>query len=799
MSDILKDPLQLASMVAHQLKGPVASTSSILEILLGEFAGPISAKQRDMLQRALAQCKESLLTAHRLLAISKSAQDPSAFAGRTELVAIVRRVAAGYTGRAAERNLTLTVKIDAEPAWAIADESATAEVVEALLSNAFKYTPDNGKIEVLLLLDEVLRIYQIRVSDSGVGIPEHARELVFQPFYRAATARDSSRPGTGLGLAFVKAVVEAAGGTVAAVPSHLGGAALVVEYRAAGEGAATGDDGKRPLKVVIIGGVAAGPKAAAKINRLDPDADVTIVEKGQLLSYAGCGLPYYVAGIVKAQSELMSSPVGIVRDIVFFQQTLNIHIMNQTEAVAIERDRKRVQVKSLVDGRRTELDYDKLLIATGSTPIMPDLEGIRLGRIFTLHGVTDAEGIKAALERGKARDVVIMGGGLIGLEVTEALVMRGCRVTIVEKLDQILRRVDPEIALLIEKHLESRGVRVLTGTEVKRFIGDRRGIVAAVETSAGTFPANLCIIAVGNVPMVELAAQAGLELGTTGAIKTNSRQQTSDEDIYAAGDCVECVNLITGQPCWVPLGSTANRQGRVAAINICGGDEHFAPITGTTACRIFGCVIALTGLTEQRALQAGFDAVSVLVPGPDREHFVPGAGLLLLKIVVDRKTRRLLGAQATGAGGDKRIDVAATAIAAGMTIDQVANLDLGYAPPFGPVIDNLVMAANVARNKLDGLLDSIGPLEVKRMLDRGEDFVVLDVRTSAEYDHRRIGETVFIPLASLRSRCRELDQNRTIVAICNFSLRGYEAAIILRKHGFHNVKVLEGGLEMWPY
>ncbi|HOX24238.1 MAG TPA: FAD-dependent oxidoreductase [Candidatus Krumholzibacteria bacterium] len=789
----------MASLVAHQLKGPVAATSTILETLLGEFAGPLSAKQRDMLQRALSQCKDSLLTAHRLLAISKSAQEPGAFVGRTELVSIVRRVAAGYTGRAADQHLTLTVKIDAEPAWAVAHEAATAEVVEALLSNAFKYTPDNGKIEVLVLYDESLDVFQIRVSDSGVGVPEHARELIFQPFYRTPSARDSARPGTGLGLAFVKAVVESVGGTVSVAPSHLGGAALVVEFKAAGEATPVASDGKPPLKVVIIGGVAAGPKAAAKINRLDPDADVTIVEKGQLLSYAGCGLPYYVAGIVKSQSELMSSPVGIVRDIVFFQQTLNLHIMNQTEALGIDREHKQVQVRSLVDGRRTTLDYDKLVVATGSTPIIPDVEGVRLGRIFTLHGVSDAEGIKAALERGKARDVVIMGGGLIGLEVTEALVMRGCRVTIVEKLDQILRRADREIALLIEKHLESHGVRVLTGTEVKRFIGDRRGTVAAVETSAGTFPANLCIIAVGNLPTVDLAAQAGLELGETGAIKTNSRMQTNDEDIYAAGDCVECVNLITGQPCWVPLGSNANRQGRVAAVNICGGDEHFAPIAGTTACRIFGCVIALTGLTEQRALQAGFDTVSVLVPGPDREHFVPGAGLLLLKIVVDRKTRRLLGAQATGAGGDKRIDVAAVAIAAGMTVDQVANLDLGYAPPFGQVIDNLVMAANVARNKLDGYLDSIGPLELKRMIDKGEDFVVLDVRTPTEYDHRRIAETVFIPLASLRSRYRELDQNRPIVAICNFSLRAYEAAIILRKHGFRNVKVLEGGLEMWPY
>jgi NADPH-dependent 2,4-dienoyl-CoA reductase/sulfur reductase-like enzyme/rhodanese-related sulfurtransferase/two-component sensor histidine kinase len=799
MSDILKNPVHFASLVAHQIKGPVAAVSTILATLLGEFAGPLSAKQRELLQRALTQCEGSLLTAKRLLAISKSAQDPQAYVGKTDLAVIVRTVCAGYTNRVAENHLTLTTKIDAEPAWAVVESAAAAEVVEALLSNAVKYTPDNGKIEVLVLVDPLLHVCQVRVSDSGIGIPEHAIEKVFKPFYRTPDARSSARPGTGLGLAFVKAVVEGAQGRVAIEPSPFGGTTFVIEFRAADEQSAAVSEGKRPPKFVIIGGVAAGPKAAAKIDRLNPEADVTIVERGRLLSYAGCGLPYYVAGIVKNQSELMSSPVGVVRDAVFFQQVMNIHIMNQAEALAIDRVRKQVHVKGLLDGTQTVLDYDKLLLATGSYPVMPAIEGIGLKGIFTLHGVTDAEGIKAALEHSRAHDVVIVGGGLIGLEVTEALALRGCRVTIVEKLDQILRRVDLEIALLIEKHLESRGVRILTSTEVKRFIGDKRGMVAAVETSAGTFPANLCIISVGNRPTVALAEQAGLELGVTGAIKVNSRLQTNDEDIYAAGDCVESVDLVTGQPCWVPLGSTANKHGRVAAINICGGDDHFPPIIGTTVCRIFGCVIALTGLSETRARQAGYDAVSVLVPGPDQEHFVPGAGLLQLKIVVDRRTRRLLGAQAIGSGGDKRIDVAATAITAGMTVDQIANLDLGYAPPFGPVIDNLNMAANVARNKLDGLLDSLNPLAVKQMLDEEREIVFLDVRSPAEYDHRRLGETVFIPLASLRSRYRELDRERLILAVCNYSLRAYEAALILKSRGFTNIKVLEGGLEMWPF
>jgi NADPH-dependent 2,4-dienoyl-CoA reductase/sulfur reductase-like enzyme/rhodanese-related sulfurtransferase/anti-sigma regulatory factor (Ser/Thr protein kinase) len=802
MKDIMSDPLKFASLVAHQLKGPVSAISAILQTLLGEFAGPITPRQKDLLQRAIGRCDESLLAAQRLLAISKAVSDPRSFSGTVELSLLVRRSSAAWARQARLHNITLTMKIDAEPAWAVGTEAAMTEALEALLSNAVKYTPDNGRIEMLLLYDQSADTYQIRIADSGIGISEESREKVFQPFYRTPGARASSRPGTGLGLAFVKAMVDAAGGSVHIEKSHLGGAELIVNLRAVPKGAAERIPGdrkmKKPMKVVIIGGVAAGPKVAAKIMRLDPDADVTIVEKGRLLSYAGCGLPYYIGGIVKDQSELMSSPAGVVRDPIFFQQVKNVHLMNQTEAVEIDHKKKQVRVKHLLDGAELLLDYDKLVLATGSEPVMPDIEGIKLGNIFTLHGVADAEGIKSALERGKARDVVIVGGGLIGIEMTEALVRKGCRVTIVEKLPQIFRLLDMELAMLVENQLESHGVRVLTDTQVKRFQG--KDTVESVVTDKGIYPADLVIIAVGNRPNVTLARQAGLEVGPTGAIKVNPRMQTSDADIYAAGDCVENIDLITQKPCYVPLGSTANKQGRVAAVNICGGNDAFAPILGTIACKVFDYNVAVTGLTEHTAKRAGFDVVTVLVPAPDREHFVPGTQLVMLKLVVDKKTRRLLGAQAIGAGNtDKRIDVAATAIASQMTVEQIANLDLCYAPPYAPVIDNIITAANVARNKLDGLMDGVSPPEVWQMIQEKRDFVLLDVRTPSEYQHERMDGAVFIPLASLRSRFVELDRNKLIVAFCNYSLRGYEAAIILKHQGFKDVKVLDGGLEMWPY
>lgn len=551
------------------------------------------------------------------------------------------------------------------------------------------------------------------------------------------------------------------------------------------------------MRVVIIGGVAAGPKVASRIIRLVPNAEVTVVEKGKLLSYAGCGLPYYVSGVVKKQAELMSTPAGVVRDPVFFQHVKNVHVMNQTEAVQVDRAGKRVEVRD-AGGGRSWLPYDKLVLATGATPVVPPIPNVNLENILTLHGVHDAEHVKTLLSEHQARDAVVVGGGLIGVEATEALVQSGCRVTIVEMLPQILSMLDLEIARLVERHMESHGVKVLTGTKVQSFEG--QGRVQAVMTDRGKLPAELVIMAVGVRPAVELARAAGLEIGTTGAIQVDPRMRTSDPDIYAAGDCVQCTDLLTGQACFVPLGSTANKQGRVAANNICGLDDTFPGVLGSTVCKVFDYCVGRTGLTEVAAVKAGYDPVTALAPGADRAHYMPTAKPLLLKIVADKKSRRLLGVQATGPGaGDKRIDVAAMALAAGMTVDQLAQADLCYAPPYAPAMDNLITAANVARNKLDGLMTGVSAMEVHRLLQDGADFVLLDVRSPAEYERVRLPKSTLIPLGKLRSRLDELPRDKPIVTFCQISLRGYEAALILQAAGFKNVRVLDGGLAMWPF
>jgi len=316
---------------------------------------------------------------------------------------------------------------------------------------------------------------------------------------------------------------------------------------------------------VIVGGVAAGPKVASKIIRLCQDAEVTIVEKGKLLSYAGCGLPYYVSGVVKDQKELMCTPVGTVRDPVFFQNVKNVKILNETEATEIDRASRRLKIRDVLHGKESWLTYDKLVLATEARPVVPPIPGTDLDNVFTLQGVHDAEGIRAALVQDKARDAVIVGG-LIGVEITEVLAQRGCRVTIVEMMPQILRILGSDMVRLVEQHMESHGVRVLTDTRLEKIEGEKS--VTAVQTSAGRIAADLVVLAIGVRPNVTLAEAAGLELGATGAIKVNESMQTSDPSIYAAGDCVECRDLMTGKPCFVPLATRLRRPIAIRPIRV---------------------------------------------------------------------------------------------------------------------------------------------------------------------------------------------------------------------------------------
>lgn len=789
----MNDPLRFAAVVAHQLKSPIGAADTVLRTLLGDLAGPLAPRQKDLLERADTRLQEALETVRRLLAIARR----ESASGTADAAAVAHRIHQQWLDEAGRRDIGFAVDVRSEPLFTTAGEEPMVEILRALIENAIKYTPRLGQIRLLVDEDGSGGGVRISVGDSGPGVPEDQRAAIFEPFHRGAQAARGSTPGVGLGLAFVKALTEGCGGTVSVGTSDLGGAEFVLHLpRAEPPVPAAPADAKRRL--VIIGGVAAGPKVASKVIRLEPDAEVTIVDRGELLSYAGCGLPYYVSGVVSDRRQLVSTPLGAVRDPVFFQNVRNVTALQRTDAMEIDRAGRRVRVRDLDRGDERWLSYDTLVLATGARPVVPDLPGKDLGRIYTLHGVRDAEGIRQFLADGRAKDVVLVGGGLIGVEMTQALVVRGCRVTIVERLPHILGILDWEMARLLELHLESNGVRIVAECGVTGFRG--KDVVEAVLTEQGEIPADLVILSAGVRPETALARAAGIEVGPTGGIRVDETMRTSDPAIYAAGDCVECVDRLTGRPVYVPLGSTANKQGRVAAMSICGERDRFPGILGTVLCRVFEYGVGRTGLSERDAVAAGRDVVTVLSAAPDREHFLPDARMLMLKLVVERSTRRLLGVQALGPGQcDKRIDVATTAISAGMTVDDVALLDLGYAPPFSPAMDNLITACNMARNKLDGRLAGISPGEAKRRIDTDRETFLLDVSTPREHEEMRIPGSKLIPLGSLRGRLREVPADAPVIVFCRNSIRGYEASIILRAAGRTDVHVLDGGVIMWPF
>jgi len=551
------------------------------------------------------------------------------------------------------------------------------------------------------------------------------------------------------------------------------------------------------LRIVIIGANAAGAKAAAKAKRMNPKASITVVDRGSFISYGACGIPYFVSDTVRDEKELMSTPVGVVRDPAFFRKVKGVEVLTETEAVAIDRKNKRVELKSSGSDQNSFIEYDRLILATGSFPVIPPLAGCELPGIITVKSIEDAIILKEQAIFGKRACVI--GAGLIGLETVEALSMCGMHVTVIEMQKQILPGIlDLEMAHLLEQHIREKGVEVVNSCCVSAFGGN--GQVESVITDHGTFAADLVVLAIGARPNVELARTAGLTIGETGAIAVDSYLRTSDPDIYACGDCCETTNLVTGSKIYAPLGSTANKQGRVAGINAAGGEETFAGVLGTAILKVFEFNAGKTGLTEVAARAAGYQVETVLSPAPDRAHFYPEAKPIALKLVADKETGRLLGLQAVGPGAaDKRIDAAATAISFRATADQISHLDLAYAPPFSAAMDNLIVAADILKNKLNGHAKGVSPAEVKQMMDNEDDFILLDVRSPAEHAAVRIAGAKLVPLGALREKLDSLPKNKEIIAFCKISLRGYEAQKILNAAGFDKVRFMDGGILTWPY
>jgi len=591
--------------------------------------------------------------------------------------------------------------------------------------------------------------------------------------------------------------------------------------------------GEKVANIVVIGGSAAGPKAAAKARRVDQHANITLIQKGPHLSMASCGYPYFVGGTFDNPNQLIASPTGKVRDPGFFQATKAIKALVSTEALSIDREKKVVNIRNLKDFTESQIPYDKLIITTGARPFVPPVPGIDLQNVMTLQSMEDAIAMKEAVKASQGGELgskaVVMGGGLIGMESCEALRLGGFEVTVVEMVDRILGFLDPELSLLVEEHAKANGCRIITGKAVKELKGTD-GRVSGVLLSDGTvLESDLVVVSVGVRPNADLAKAAGLKVGDFGGIRVNQFMQTSDPAIYAAGDCVEVTNLVTGKPQHWPMGDAANLQGRVAGNNA--ASENTARYEGavlTGICKIFDFTAGSVGLSEKAAAREGFaDVVTAISAGPDKPSFM-GGGPIVIKLVAEGRTGRLLGMQAVGMGDvAKRVATAAMAIHAGMTVHQMTSLDLPYAPPFSPAIDNFITAVHVLENKLFGRMKSISSVALKNALDRGEKPVIIDVRGQDEFDALRlsIGERL-IPLGTLRQAVdktaqeREqlkksqaggctsgtlssaglpMDLNRTVIVYCKISLRGYEAASYLQSMGYTDVRVMEGGILAWPF
>ncbi|MDF2501150.1 MAG: npr [Anaerosporomusa subterranea] len=553
-------------------------------------------------------------------------------------------------------------------------------------------------------------------------------------------------------------------------------------------------------EILVIGGVAAGLKAAAKARRCDSQASITVLERGKIISYGACGMPYYVGGDVNDIDDLMKTPVGVLRSPGYFKNAKDITVLTQTEAMVIDRDSKVVTVKNLATGEEDTLPYDKLVIATGASAIKPSLPGVELGNIYSLWHPDDAKAIRQGIEVGQFTNAVIIGAGLVGMEMAEALTKQQLQVTVVEMKDQVFPAfLDSEIAGVVSKYAAEKGINLLTAERVEAFIGETK--VTAVKTDKRTIPANLVILAIGARPNIELAKAAGLAIGTTGAIAVDDEMRTSDPDIFAGGDCAENVNILSGQKAFAPMGSTANKHGRVIGENLCGGHVKFKGVLNTVIAKVHSLTVGKTGLSERDAKQLGYDYITVMVAGPDKPHYM-GAKSITIKLIADANTRKVLGMQAVGEGEvAKRVDVAAAVLTMGGTIDDLFDIDLSYAPPYNSPIDNLAVAANAVMNKLAGKFNGISPITAKEKMQTGK-AVFLDVRTPDECEQIRLADCPnikYIPLGQLRSRLAELNKEDEIVAFCKISLRGYEAEGILEGAGFENVMVMEGGIVSWPF
>ena len=531
------------------------------------------------------------------------------------------------------------------------------------------------------------------------------------------------------------------------------------------------------MKVVIIGGVAGGATAAARLRRLDEQAEIVVFERSGYISYANCGLPYYIGGVIEDPEALtLQTPESFFSR---FRVTMKV----RHEVTALHPERKTVSVKNLETGEEFEEPYDKLLLSPGAKPTQPRLPGVGLEKLFTLRTVEDTFRIKDYIRQNHPKSAVLAGGGFIGLELAENLRELGMEVTIVQRPKQLMNPFDPDMAAFIHSEVRANGVKLALGYTVEGF-QERDGGVDVLLKDNAPLHADMVVLAIGVTPDTALAKEAGLELGLKGSIVVNSRMETSLPDIYAVGDAVQVRHSVTGQDVLLSLAGPANKQGRIAADNICGGDSRYLGSQGSSVLKVFGMTAAVTGVSETNAKKAGLDADAVVLSPMSHAGYYPGGKLMTMKVIFEKETFRLLGAQIVGYEGvDKRIDVLAAAIHAGLTAIQLKDLDLAYAPPYSSAKDPVNMAGFLIENLAKGVVKQFR-IEDVGGLPRDGSVTLLDARTPQEYAAGHIEGFRNIPVDELRQRLGEIAPGKPVYVICQSGLRSYIACRILTGYGY---------------
>ena len=532
------------------------------------------------------------------------------------------------------------------------------------------------------------------------------------------------------------------------------------------------------MKVLIIGGVAAGTKTAAKLKREDRSAEVVVITKDKDISYAGCGLPYYVGGLIESRDDL------IVNTPQKYAALTGVEVKTGKEAISLDAEKKAVTVKDTETGEEEVCSYDKLVLAVGASPAVLPISGTEQQGVFKMRTPDDAIAIRSYVEEKNVKKAVVIGAGFIGLEAAENLKAKGVQVTVIDFAPQILPNIlDPEMAAYAKKHLLKEGIRVITGTAAEAVLGS--GTVTGVKTSAGVLGCELLIMAAGIRPNTDFLKDSGLEM-FKGTILVDYTMKTSLENVYAAGDCAMVTNRITGKPQWSPMGSSANMEGRTLAQVLAGKEKTCPGVLGTGVVKLPGLNIGRTGLTEEQAKAAGYNVVTVVAPTDDKAHYYPDASFFITKMIADRTTHKLLGVQVFGPGAvDKMVDIAVMGINMGATLEDFENADFAYAPPFSTAIHPFVQAAYILMNKIDGTIVSMTPAEYAQ--GKAKDYKVVDVSPAPS-----IRGAVFVELSKVNGEVEGLDKDEKLLLVCVKGKRGYFLQNRLRHYGYKNTVVLEG-------